>query len=277
MITQTKKVFTIYKYSVLFLLGIFILFPIYYMMNLSFRSQSSLYSRVTLLPVDLNLNNYRLAFENEFFIKSLINTLIVCFSSTLIALLFSLMAAYSLTILKYKGRDTLGRIIVIAFLTPGAILFIPMAVIAANIHLSNTLRGLILVYLSFLVPLGTYLLIGFFKSIPLELEEAARIDGANRLQALFFIILPLVAPGLISVAIITFTGAYNELLYSLVINTNPDVRTLPVTIVWLTNSEESPWGLMMACSAMAALPVMLLYFAGQRFVVEGLQTGSVKG
>jgi len=277
LITQTKKVFTIYKYSVLFLLGIFILFPIYYMMNLSFRSQSSLYSRVTLLPVDLNLNNYRLAFENEFFIKSLINTLIVCFSSTLIALLFSLMAAYSLTILKYKGRDTLGRIIVIAFLTPGAILFIPMAVIAANIHLSNTLRGLILVYLSFLVPLGTYLLIGFFKSIPLELEEAARIDGANRLQALFFIILPLVAPGLISVAIITFTGAYNELLYSLVINTNPDVRTLPVTIVWLTNSEESPWGLMMACSAMAALPVMLLYFAGQRFVVEGLQTGSVKG
>ena len=277
MITSKRKVFSVYKYSALFLLGIFILFPLYWMMSLSFRSQSSLYSKVTLLPVDLNLNNYRLAFKNEFFFKSLFNTLIVCFSSTVVALLFSLMAAYSLTILKYKGRDTLGRIIIIAFLTPGAILFIPMAVIAANIHVSNTLKGLILVYLSFLVPLGTYLLIGFFKSIPLELEEAARIDGANRLQALYFIILPLVAPGLISVAIITFTGAYNELLYALVINTDPEVRTLPVTIVWLTNSEESPWGLMMACSAMAALPVMLLYFAGQRFVVEGLQTGSVKG
>jgi multiple sugar transport system permease protein len=277
MITPNNKLYVFYKYLILLVLGIFILFPLYWMLNLSFISQSSLYTRFTLLPLDLNLQNYRLAFVNEFFLTSLRNTIIVCFSATLIALLFSLMAAYSLTILKYKGRDTLGKIIIVAFLTPGAILFIPMAVIVANINLSNTLKGLVLVYLSFLVPLGTYLLIGFFKSIPVELEEAARIDGASRLQALILILLPLIAPGLVSVGILTFTGAYNELLYALVINTDPDVRTLPVTIVWLTNSEESPWGLMMACSAIAALPIMILYFAGQRFVVEGLQTGSVKG
>ena len=277
MITPNNKIYVFYKYFILVVLGIFILFPLYWMLNLSFRSQSSLYTRFTLLPLDLNLQNYRLAFANEFFLTSLRNTVIICFSATLISLLFSLMAAYSLTILKYKGRDTLGKIIIVAFLTPGAILFIPMAVIVANINLSNTLKGLVLVYLSFLVPLGTYLLIGFFKSIPVELEEAARIDGASRLQALILILLPLIAPGLVSVGILTFTGAYNELLYALVINTDPAVRTLPVTIVWLTNSEESPWGLMMACSAIAALPIMILYFAGQRFVVEGLQTGSVKG
>ena len=277
MITTKNKFYVFYKYLTLFVLGIFILFPLYWMLNLSFRSQSSLYTRFTLLPLDLNLQNYRLAIENDFFLTSLRNTVIICFSATLISLLFSLMAAYSLTILKYKGRDTLGKIIIVAFLTPGAILFIPMAVIVANINLSNTLKGLVLVYLSFLVPLGTYLLIGFFKSIPVELEEAARIDGASRLQALILILLPLIAPGLVSVGILTFTGAYNELLYALVINTDPAVRTLPVTIVWLTNSEESPWGLMMACSAIAALPIMILYFAGQRFVVEGLQTGSVKG
>ena len=277
MITPNNKIYVVYKYLILVVLGIFILFPLYWMLNLSFRSQSSLYTRFTLLPLDLNLQNYRLAFANEFFLTSLRNTVIICFSATLISLLFSLMAAYSLTILKYKGRDTLGKIIIVAFLTPGAILFIPMAVIVANINLSNTLKGLVLVYLSFLVPLGTYLLIGFFKSIPVELEEAARIDGASRLQALILILLPLIAPGLVSVGILTFTGAYNELLYALVINTDPAVRTLPVTIVWLTNSEESPWGLMMACSAIAALPIMILYFAGQRFVVEGLQTGSVKG
>ena len=242
MITTKNKFYVFYKYLTLFVLGIFILFPLYWMLNLSFRSQSSLYTRFTLLPLDLNLQNYRLAFANEFFLTSLRNTVIICFSSTLIA-----------------------------------ILFIPMAVIVANINLSNTLKGLVLVYLSFLVPLGTYLLIGFFKSIPVELEEAARIDGASRLQALILILLPLIAPGLVSVGILTFTGAYNELLYALVINTDPTVRTLPVTIVWLTNSEESPWGLMMACSAIAALPIMILYFAGQRFVVEGLQTGSVKG
>ncbi len=149
MITPNNKLYVFYKYLILLVLGIFILFPLYWMLNLSFRSQSSLYTRFTLLPLDLNLQNYRLAFVNEFFLTSLRNTIVVCFSATLIAVLFSLMAAYSLTILKYKGRDTLGKIIIVAFLTPGAILFIPMAVIVANINLSNTLKGLVLVYLSF--------------------------------------------------------------------------------------------------------------------------------
>jgi multiple sugar transport system permease protein len=128
-----------------------------------------------------------------------------------------------------------------------------------------------------MVPLGTYLLIGFFRSLPAELEEAARIDGASRMQALWMVLLPLVAPGLVSVAIITFTGAYNELLYSLVINISPEMRTVPVAILNLSVADEVPWGRTMAFSSIAALPVMALYFAGQRFVVEGLQTGSVKG
>ena len=171
----------------------------------------------------------------------------------------------------------MGRIIIIAFLTPGALLFIPFAVIMANLSLSNSLRGLVLVYLSFTVPLSTYLLLGFFKSLPPELEQAARIDGANRIQALWYVLVPLVAPGLISVAIITFTGAYNELLYSLVINVSPEVRTVPVAILNLSVADEVPWGRTMAYSSIAAIPIMAIYFLGQRFVVEGLQTGSVKG
>jgi multiple sugar transport system permease protein len=259
------------------LVAFFVLFPLYYMITLSLRSQTSLFTKSTLLPVDSNLDNYRAAFENTEFTRSLLNSVIVCGTATLITVLFSVMAAYALTILKFKGRDTLGRVIIIAFLTPGALLFIPLAVIMANIGLNNSLQGLILVYLSFMVPLGTYLLIGFFRSLPAELEEAARIDGASRMQALWMVLLPLVAPGLISVAIITFTGAYNELLYSLVINSSPEMRTVPVAILNLNVGEEVPWGRNMACSAIAALPVMALYFAGQRFVVEGLQTGSVKG
>ncbi len=275
---QRKNIkFSIFKYAMLSLVAIFVLFPVYYMITLSLRSQASLWSKSTLFPVDSNLDNYRAAFENTDFKRALLNSVIVCGSSTLIAVLFSVMAAYALTILKFKGRDTLGRIIIIAFLTPGALLFIPLAVIMANLHLSNSLRGLILVYLSFMVPLGTYLLIGFFRSLPAELEEAARIDGASRMQALWMVLLPLVAPGLVSVAIITFTGAYNELLYSLVINISPEMRTVPVAILNLSVADEVPWGRTMAFSSIAALPVMALYFAGQRFVVEGLQTGSVKG
>jgi multiple sugar transport system permease protein len=251
----------------LLVIAIFVLYPVYYMITLSLRNQGSLWSNPTLLPAsDSTLENFRAAFASVEFKKSLYNSVVVCSSSTILAILFGVMAAYALTVLNFRGRDTMGRIIIIAF-----------AVIMANFQLSNTLKGLVLVYLSFTVPLATYLLLGFFRSLPPELEQAARIDGANRLQALWYILVPLVAPGLVSVAIITFTGAYNELLYSLVINVSPEVRTVPVAILNLSVADEVPWGRTMAYSSIAALPIMALYFIGQRFIVEGLQTGSVKG
>lgn len=270
--------FSVFKYTMLLIVAIFVLYPVYYMLTLSFRSQASLWSNPTLLPAsDSTLDNFRAAFTNPEFRKAIYNSLVVCSSATMLAVIFGVMSAYALTILNFKGRDTMGRIIIIAFLTPGALLFIPFAVIMANLSLSNSLKGLVLVYLSFTVPLSTYLLLGFFKSLPPELEQAARIDGANRIQALWYVLVPLVAPGLISVAIITFTGAYNELLYSLVINVSPEVRTVPVAILNLSVADEVPWGRTMAYSSIAAIPIMAIYFIGQRFVVEGLQTGSVKG
>jgi multiple sugar transport system permease protein len=247
------------------------------MVSVSFRTQSSLFTNPSYFPVDIRIKNYDFAVHSHDFIRGLVNSLIVAGIATTIAVIFSVMAAYSLTILRYRGRDTLGRIIVVAFLTPGALLFIPLAVISANFHMSNSLRGLILVYLSFTVPLGTYLLIGFFKNLVGELEEAARTDGATRLQALWYILIPLIAPGLVSVSILTFTAAWNELLYSLVINVSPSVRTLPVAILNLSSADETPLGLIMAYSTIAAAPVLLLYFVGQRFIIEGLQTGAVKG
>lgn len=270
--------FSIFKYTMLLIVAIFVLYPVYYMLTLSFRSQASLWSNPTLLPAsDSTFENFKAALTNPEFRKAIYNSLVVCSSATLLAVIFGVMSAYALTILNFKGRDTMGRIIIIAFLTPGALLFIPFAVIMANLNLSNSLKGLVLVYLSFTVPLSTYLLLGFFKSLPPELEQAARIDGANRIQALWYVLVPLVAPGLISVAIITFTGAYNELLYSLVINVSPEVRTVPVAILNLSVADEVPWGRTMAYSSIAAIPIMAIYFLGQRFVVEGLQTGSVKG
>jgi multiple sugar transport system permease protein len=275
---QTNVKFSIFKYTMLLIVAIFVLYPVYYMITLSFRSQASLWSNPTLLPAsDSTLENFKAAFASVEFRKAIYNSLIVCSSATLLAVVFGVMSAYALTVLNFKGRDTMGRIIIIAFLTPGALLFIPFAVIMANLQLSNSLRGLVLVYLSFTVPLSTYLLLGFFRSLPPELEQAARIDGANRLQALWYVLVPLVAPGLISVAIITFTGAYNELLYALVINVSPEVRTVPVAILNLSVADEVPWGRTMAYSSIAAIPIMAIYFLGQRFVVEGLQTGSVKG
>jgi multiple sugar transport system permease protein len=264
-------------YAALVVLLIFVIFPIYYMLAVSFRSQSSMFSNPSWFPVDLSLKNYRVAFASREFLTSMRNSIVVGVVTTSVGLVFSVLAAYSLTILRYRGRDTFGRVIIIAFLTPGALLFIPLAVIAARLNISNTLHGLMIIYLSFIVPLGTYLLLGFFRNLVGELEEAARMDGATRLQALWFILLPLIAPGVASVAILTFTACWNEYLYALVLNPNPEFRTLPVAVTFLQVADESPLGLIMAYSAIGAIPILILFFIGQRFIVEGLQTGAVKG
>ena len=264
-------------YAALIVLLIFVIFPIYYMLTVSFRSQSSMFSNPSWFPVDLSLKNYRVAFASREFLTSMRNSIVVGLVTTSVGLIFSVLAAYSLTILRYRGRDTFGRVIIVAFLTPGALLFIPLAVIAARLNISNTLHGLMIIYLSFIVPLGTYLLLGFFRNLVGELEEAARMDGATRLQALWFILLPLIAPGVASVAILTFTACWNEYLYALVLNPNPEFRTLPVAVTFLQVADESPIGLIMAYSAIGAVPILILFFIGQRFIVEGLQTGAVKG
>lgn len=264
-------------YSFLAVTIFFVLFPVYYMISVSFRTQSSMYMNPSVLPVDLVLKNYIAAFQSADFRISLRNSILIASVTTTVGLVFSVLAAYSLTILRYRGRDTFGRVIIIAFLTPGALLFIPIAVIAARLNISNSLQGLMIIYLSFVIPLGTYLLLGFFKNLVGELEEAARVDGSTRLQALWYILLPLIAPGIASVGILTFTACWNEFLYSLVLNSDPAVRTLPVAITFLQTADESPVSLIMAYSTLAAVPILILFFVGQRFIVEGLQTGAVKG
>jgi multiple sugar transport system permease protein len=264
-------------YSSLIVLLIFVVFPIYYMLTVSLRTQNSMFSNPSWFPVDMSLKNYRVAFSSQEFLTALRNSLVIGIVTTSVGLVFSVLAAYSLTILRYRGRDTFGRIIIVAFLTPGALLFIPLAVIAARLNISNTLHGLMIIYLSFIVPLGTYLLLGFFRNLVGELEEAARIDGASRLQALWFILLPLIAPGIAAVGILTFTACWNEYLVALVLNPNPEFRTLPVAVTFLQVADESPIGLIMAYSSIGAVPILILFFIGQRFIVEGLQTGAVKG
>jgi multiple sugar transport system permease protein len=264
-------------YSFLAITIFFVVFPVYYMVTVSFRTQSSMFMNPSILPVDLVLKNYITAFQSQDFRVSLRNGIVVSTVTTTVGLIFSVLAAYSLSILRYRGRDAFGRVIIIAFLTPGALLFIPIAVIAARLNLSNSLQGLMIIYLSFIIPLGTYLLLGFFRNLVGELEEAARVDGSTRLQALWYILLPLIAPGIASVGILTFTACWNEFLYSLVLNSDPSVRTLPVAITFLQTADETPIGLIMAYSTIAAVPILILFFFGQRFIVEGLQTGAVKG
>lgn len=265
------------SYLALLVMAVVILFPIYWMVTLSFKPSGSIYRNPTLIPTTLTTVNYTQLFVQKNFLMYVENSLIVAGLATLVALVVSAIAAYSLVRLKYRFRDWIGRLILFAYLTPSALLFIPLSVIMARLHLGNTREGLVLVYLTFATPLATWMLMGFFRGIPMDLEEAAQMDGATLLGALFRVLLPLIAPGLVAVAVFTFTGAWSELLLALVLMTSPDKLTVPVALQEFIVGDVFLWGLIMAGSVVSAIPVMILYFAAQRFVVEGLAAGAVKG
>lgn len=277
MLDKTSPIQKVLYYSLLLLLALAILFPIYYMLIVSLKLPRDIYRTPSLLPINATFQNYIQLFEDEGFFTNIRNSLFVAGSSTIVSLLFSSMAAYSLVRLKYLYRNWIGRLILFTYLTPGALLFIPLSVIIARLQLGNTLHGLIFVYLTFATPLSTWLLMGYFKSIPVDLEEQAMVDGATRLQAFYRILLPLCGPGLIAVSVFTFTAAWNELLFGLIFVTSPSLQTVPVAISYLITGDVFRWGLIMAGAVAAALPVMVLYYLAQRFVVQGLAAGAVKG
>ncbi|HJZ45825.1 MAG TPA: carbohydrate ABC transporter permease [Roseiflexaceae bacterium] len=264
-------------YTMLALLALVILFPIYYMLIISLKLPRDIYRKPSLLPIGATLQNYTELLTKQGFLSNIGNSLLVAGLATAVAVAISCLAAYSLVRLKYRYRDWIGRLILFSYLTPASLLFIPLSIIIAQLKLGNSLQGLIFVYLAFSTPLSTWLLMGFFRSIPIDLEEQAMVDGANRLQALTRIVLPLSVPGLIAVSVFTFTGAWNELLLALIFITSPEKRTVPVAIQYLITGDVFRWGLIMAASVVAAVPVMVLYYLAQRFVVQGLSAGAVKG
>ncbi|MBI1277679.1 MAG: ABC transporter permease subunit [Anaerolineaceae bacterium] len=267
----------IINYGLLIVVAIIILFPIYFMFMVSLKQPKDIYRTPSLLPINASLKNYQELIVEDHFLINVGNSVLVAGMSTFVSVLFSASAAYSLVRLKYLYRNWIGRLILFTYLTPSGLLFIPLSVIISRMQLGNTLHGLIFVYLTFAAPLSTWLLMGYFRSIPVELDEQAMVDGATRFQAFYKVVLPLAGPGLVAVSVFTFTAAWDELLYALIFITSPTLQTVPVAISRLITGDVFRWGLIMAAAMFAALPVMILYYAAQRFVVQGLAAGAVKG
>jgi multiple sugar transport system permease protein len=264
-------------YGSLFSLALFIIFPIYFMFIISLKRPADIYRRPSLLPVNPAVVNYQQLLNDLGFVTNIGNSLLIATATTILSVLLAVFAAYSLVRLQYRGRRWAGRLILFSYLTPASLLFIPLAVIIARLRLGNTLHGLVLVYLTFSTGLSTWLLMGYFRAVPPDLEEQAMVDGATRLGALFRVLLPVSAPGIVAVSVFTFTAAWNELLLALIFITSPDLRTVPVALNYLITGDTFRWGLIMAGAVASAVPVMILYYLAQRFVVQGLTAGSVKG
>jgi multiple sugar transport system permease protein len=269
---------TTLSYGVLVTLAILVLFPFYWMTITSFKSEEQMRSLISMFwPKPLVGENYEQLLNKTDFVKWYGNSATVAIASTLVATAVGTIGAYALARLKFLGRGFMASATLITYLVPPSILFIPLYAQMRNLGLANSLAGLIAAYPSFTVPFVTWLLMGYFESIPEELEEAAMIDGATRFGAFYRIVLPLSAPGVLAAGLYAFTQAWNEFLYALVFITDGKLRTLPVGLASFITGDVYGWGYLMAGAVLTTLPVIAAYIYLQKYMVEGLTAGGVKG
>jgi len=271
-----RRAVTVYLPLVVFL--IVLLFPFYWMAITSVKPDAELLSREgnpfwVINPTLAHI--HKLLFDTAF-PAWLWNTVLVSVVSTGASLAASVLAAYAIERLRFNGAKHTGLAIFLAYLVPPSILFIPLANVVFQLGLFDTRWALILTYPTFLIPFCTWLLMGYFRSIPVELEECALIDGASRWQILVKIVLPLAVPGLISAGIFAFTLSWNEFIYALTFVSSSEVKTVPVGVVTeLVEGDVYHWGSLMAGALLGSLPVAILYSFFVEYYVSGL-TGAVK-
>jgi multiple sugar transport system permease protein len=263
-------------------LGFFLvtmLFPFYWMAITSIKPNRELYSPkiMPLIVHQPTLKHYIDLISQTSFLTWTANTLLVAVVSTAVSLILGTMIAYPLARLNFPGAAVVAIGVAATYLVPQPLLFIPMADIINRLNLGNTLKAVMLTYPTLLIPFSAWLLMGYFKSVPRELEEAARIDGASRWQAMTRVVLPLCTPGLLSAGIFAFTLAQNEFLYALIFLTKSEVRTVPVgAIAELIRGDVFYWGQLMAAALLGSVPVAVIYSFFVEYYVAGLTSGSVK-
>ncbi|MCC7371604.1 MAG: carbohydrate ABC transporter permease [Chloroflexi bacterium] len=266
-------------YIILFLMGAWTAFPFYWQLATSFRSDADLYTPVVaLIPRAITFEHYYnvlFGARSQFGVQ-FVNSLIVALATTFIAIFLGAMGGYALTRLNFFGRAEMARLLVYAYLAPGTILFIPLYVMMNNFGLRDSLMGLVLAHLTFSVPFSTWMLMGYFKTLPVELEEAALVDGASRWTALWRIVLPLAAPAVVVCAVFAFTLSWNEFLYALVLVQAKDKMTAPIGLTSYVVGDQFYWGQMMAAATLVSVPPLALYLFGQRWVIQGWTAGAVK-
>jgi multiple sugar transport system permease protein len=255
------------------------LFPFYWMLITSIKPNRELYSQ-KIMPLVVHqptLKHYIDLLTETNFLTWTYNTMLVAVVTTVVSVVLGTMIAYPLARLRFPGAAVVAIGVAATYLVPQPLLFIPMADIINRLELGNTLTAVMLTYPTLLIPFCAWLLMGYFKSVPRELEEAARIDGASRWQAMTRIVLPLCTPGLLSAGIFAFTLAQNEFLYALIFLAKSEVRTVPIGVVTeLIRGDVFYWGQLMAGALLGSIPVAIIYSFFVDYYVAGLTAGAVK-
>lgn len=277
----TKKL--VYATTVLIptlLFLILMLFPFYWMLVTSLKPNPELYNLANSpfyvkMPT---LDHFIYLFTQTLFVQWTWNSALVAVVATVISLFCSVLAGYALARLRFRGSTTMGWAIFVTYLVPPTLLFLPLAQVVGQIGLLNSLGSVILTYPTFMIPFATWLLMGYFRGIPIELEEAALIDGASRIEAMTRIILPLAIPGVLSAGMFAFTLSWNEYIYALVFLQNSAVKTIPIGVSSdLIRGDVFFWGELMAGALLGSVPVAILYSFFAQYFVSGMTAGAVKG
>lgn len=256
------------------------LFPFYWMAVTSLKKNVELIS-LTSMPLvvsqGVTLDHYRFIFQNTLAVRWFANSTLVAIATTLIALVISTLTAYAITRLRFRGSSTLAMAIFVSYLVPPTLLFLPLAQVIAAIGLMDSLWSLILTYPTFAVPFCTWLLISYFQTVPKELEESAMIDGATRVQALIRVVLPVCVPGLVSVALFSFTLSWGQLLYPLAFISSTTNQVLTTGLATdLIRADVFFWGSLMGGALLSSVPVIITYSFFTGHFVSGLVGGAVK-
>ncbi len=265
-------------YVILVAFCIFAAFPVYWVVLTSLKSARDVFKTAEILiPVRLNLSNYATVFKQYQIARWIEVSTILALVSTFFALIVGILAGYSLTHFRYRGRHVLAVAIILSYIIPKGLLFIPLFLVLNQLGLVDTFLGLVFAHETFSVPFCTWLLYGYFKTLPKELVDSGRIDGCSPLGVLTKILLPLAAPSVATAAIFAFTTSWNEFLYAATLITSSRLKTLPLGIAGFLRADSYNWGPMMAAAVIAIIPMLVLFVLLQRYVVQGLTIGAVKG
>jgi ABC-type glycerol-3-phosphate transport system permease component len=262
----------------LVLVCIFSLFPFLWMVITSVKEQRQIMSiPPTLVPSSVTATHYSDVFTKSRMPRYFLNSTVVSTGSTVIALVFAVLGGYGFARHKFRGRTILQNAVLSSQMLPTAAIIVPLFIILRTLHLLNSYPGLILAYLIITLPLSVWMMSGYFRFIPAEMEEAALIDGCSRLGVLLRIVLPVSMPGLAATAVYCFVVTWNEFLFALSFATDKRVMTLPIGLMEFTQEFTIDWGALMAGSVLMTLPIVILFFVIQRAFISGLTSGATKG
>lgn len=275
--SSRKRLENIFSYVLLIVLAAAIVIPVLWMISTAFKTEAQTYSpKPQWIPSPFTLDSFRKFFTTYNFGRMTLNSLVTCIFAMIICIACASLAGYGVTRFRFKGKKQLMSFLLVTQMFPSVMLVVPFYAVLSRYHMTNTLFGLIIVYAATNVAFSTWMLVSYFKTVPIELDEAARVDGASSFRIFWNIILPLIVPGIAAVAMFVLFSGWNEYMYSSVLISNDQLKTLTVGIISLNSQYQIKWNDLMAASTVSSLPLVVLFVCFQRYFIAGMTGGAVK-